>query len=127
VSGSGPGPARDSGSDARLGVYTAGVRSRLAGWESAFPHWAIAAGRGGMTQLAFTILPDGRIADLRVARSSGIEEYDRKLLEHVRRSVPFAPPPSVLGQRSLSLLFTFDATNPAVGRDGPGRGRAVPR
>ena len=126
-SGSGPGPARDSGSDARLGIYTAGVRNRLAGWEHAFPHWAIAAGRGGMTTLAFTILPDGSIADLRVARSSGIDEYDRKLLDHVRSSVPFAPPPAIQGLRSLPLLFTFDAMNPAVGRDGPGRGRANPR
>jgi TonB family protein len=121
--GTGLGPARDSGSDARLGAYTAGLRNRLAGWEQAFPTWAIAEGRGGVATLGFTILPDGRITDLRVARSSGIEEFDRKLIEHVRRSAPFAPPPAMSGQRSLPLLFTFDALNPAVGRDGPGRGR----
>jgi TonB family protein len=126
-SGTGPGPARDSGSDARLGAYTAALRSRLAGWEQAFPIWAIAEGRGGIATLAFTILPDGRITELKVARSSGIEEFDRKLLDHVRRSAPFAPPPAILGQRSLPLLFTFDALNPAVGRDGPGRGRVVQR
>ena len=126
-SGTGPGPARDSGSDARLGAYTAGLRSRLAGWEKAFPTWAIVEGRGGVATVAFTIHPDGRISDLRVARSSGIEEFDRKLVEHVRRAVPFAPPPAILGQRSLPLLFTFDALNPAVGRDGPGRGRVVQR
>jgi TonB family protein len=121
--GTGLGPARDSGSDARLGAYTAGLRNRLAGWEQAFPTWAIAEGRGGVATLGFTILPDGRITDLRVARSSGIEEFDRKLIEHVRRSAPFSPPPAMSGQRSLPLLFTFDALNPAVGRDGPGRGR----
>ena len=126
-SGSGLGPARDSGSDARLGAYTAALRNRLAGWEHAFPTWAIAEGRGGVTTLGFTILPDGRITDLRITRSSGIEEFDRKLLEHVRRAVPFAPPPAILSQRSLPLLFTFDALNPAVGRDGPGRGRVVQR
>jgi TonB family protein len=122
-SGTGLGPARDSGSDARLGAYTAGLRDRLAGWEQAFPVWAIAEGRGGVATLGFTILPDGKITDLRVARSSGIEEFDRKLIERVRRSVPFAPPPAISGQRSLPLLFTFDALNPAVGREGPGRGR----
>jgi TonB family protein len=126
-SGSGLGPPRDSGSDARLGAYTATLRNRLAGWEHAFPYWAIAEGRGGVTTLAFTILPDGKITDLRIARSSGIEEFDRKLLDHVRRVAPFAPPPAGLERRSLPLLFTFDALNPAVGRDGPGRGKVVQR
>jgi TonB family protein len=125
-SGSGPGAMRDAGGDARLGAYFASIKNRLGRWENAFPRWAISEGRGGLTTLGFTILADGNVIDVRVVRSSGIEEFDRNLIAHLKRSLPFDPPPAFLGRR-VPLNFTFDAMNPAVGRDGPGRGRASPR
>lgn len=123
-SGIGSGPARDSGNDARLGSWFAGLKDRLGRWEDDFPRAALVEGRGGIAIIGFTVLEDGRVADVRVVRSSGIEQFDRNLLGRVKRAAPFAPPPSSAGRRTLPIHFTFDALNAAVGRQGPGRGRA---
>ena len=58
-----------------------------------------------------------------VARSSGIDEFDRNVVAAVRRAAPFGPLPARLLPGPQPLRMTFDATNPAVGRDGPGKGR----
>ena len=123
-SGSGLGPARDTGNDARLGAWRAGLLNRLGRWDSDFPDWARLAGRGGIAIIAATMFEDGTVSDVRVVRSSGVDEFDRKLVARVRRAVPFEPPPAVLGRRALPINFKFDALNPVVGRQGPGRGRA---
>jgi TonB family protein len=95
-------------------------------WQRAFPIWAIADGRGGVAVVGVTVLADGRVTDVRVVRASGIAEFDRKLVDAVQRAAPFGPLPKTFGS-SVRVSMSFDALNPAVGRIGPGRGRAARR
>src|SRR6185295_11508432 len=115
-----------AGSDARLGAWRAALLNRIGRWDNDFPNWARSAGRGGMAIIGVTMLEDGSVSDVRVVRSSGVDEFDRKLVARVRRAGPFEPPPAVFGRRALPINFKFDALNPIVGRQGPGRGRARP-
>jgi TonB family protein len=92
----------------------------------AFPRWAIARGLGGLATIGLIVLRDGRVAEAHVVRPSGIPEYDQNVLEAVRRAAPYGPLPSALAARPLAMQMSFDATNPAVGRDGPGPGQRRP-
>ena len=92
----------------------------------AFPQWAIARGLGGLATIGLVVLRDGRVAEARVVRPSGIPEYDRNVLDAVRRAAPYGPLPPELSARPLAMQMSFDATNPAVGRDGPGPGQRRP-
>jgi TonB family protein len=121
--GSGPGPFQDVGSDPGVIGYFRGIERKVEPyWRNAFPDWAIAEGRGGLAVLTLVIRKDGSLAGVAVARPSGFVEFDRNLLEAVRRAAPFGPLPARLGKGPLELRMSFDATNPAVGRDGPGKG-----
>jgi TonB family protein len=92
-------------------------------WRDAFPDWAIAEGRSGLAKIAFSIAKDGSVSNVRVTRSSGIAEFDANVMLAIRRASPFDPPPAVFAQTPLAVTMTFDALNPAVGREGPGNGR----
>lgn len=107
--------------DPILGQYLQRLR-RSVDWGHAFPTWAVAEGRGGIAIVRMTILANGRLAELQLLRASGVEEFDQNLVVAIRRAAPFAPIPAALGRASLALNFSFDATNPAVGRDGNGPG-----
>lgn len=120
--GYGPGALRSAG-DPRLVGYFRGVERQVRPfWRDAFPDWAISEGRSGLATIAFTIHKNGNVSGVRVARGSGVPEYDQNLVRAVQRAAPFPPPPAALGPGPLELKMTFDALNPAVGREGPGRG-----
>ncbi len=113
--------SRSGALDPILGQYLQRLR-RSVDWGHAFPTWAVAEGRGGIAIVRMTILANGRLAQLQLLRTSGVEEFDQNLVAAIRRAAPFAPIPATLGRSSLALNFSFDATNPAVGRDGNGPG-----
>jgi protein TonB len=48
----------------------------------------------GRVVVAFVILPDGRVRDIRVVRGSGHALLDRSAVEAVRSASPFPPPPA---------------------------------
>ncbi len=51
-------------------------------------------GLRGAVIIAFSIAADGRLASVRVARSSGSAELDAVGLDHIRRAAPFPAPPA---------------------------------
>ncbi|MEM7753438.1 MAG: TonB family protein [Pseudomonadota bacterium] len=62
------------------------------------------AGRGTAV-VSFRIAPNGRLAAVAIARSSGNARLDRAALTHVRRAAPFpAPPPGA----KTRFNFTFE-------------------
>lgn len=122
-SGDGNGARRDSRGDPGLVGYFRGIEKKVEPhWRNAFPDWAIAQGRGGMAILALTLRRDGTLGRVSVVRPSGIPEFDRNVTAAVQRAAPFGPLPPTLGPGPLTVHMSFDAVNPAVGRDGPGRG-----
>lgn len=59
----------------------------------------------GSAQVAFSVAPNGGLAGLRLARSSGSSAIDAAALRHVRKSAPFpSPPPGA--QRSFGFTFS---------------------
>ncbi len=124
AAGYGPGAIRDPGADPRATGYFRSIQRKVRPyWRDAFPEWAIGAGRGGVTVVGFTVSGDGGVTGIHVVRSSGIAEFDRKVMAALSVAAPFGPLPAVLGHGPLALRIAFDATNPPVGRDGPGNGR----
>ncbi|PZR12686.1 MAG: hypothetical protein DI536_13990 [Archangium gephyra] len=64
------------------------------------------------TVMNISLRPDGSIADLFVARSSGMEELDVEAMNAVQRAGPFANPPAALVRDGyISFSFTFQVTN----------------
>lgn len=122
AAGSGPGALQDIGLDAGVLGYFRAVERKV-DWNDAFPSWAIAEGRGGLAVVTLVIRQDGTLLSATLTRASGVPEFDQNLLAAVRRASPFAPLPPALRPGPQPLRMTFDATNPAVGRDGPGKGR----
>lgn len=123
-SGTGPGALLDVGADSGVLGYFRGVERKVEPfWRNAFPDWAIADGRSGLVTVLMVIRQDGSLSSVSVTRGSGIEEFDRNVVAAVRRAAPFGPLPAKLLPGPQALRMTFDATNPAVGREGPGRGR----
>ena len=106
--------------DTGFGRYTQHLLEQI-DWERAFPTWAVARGIGGLTVVSLTVDQQGRVVSLSIVRPSGIEEFDRNLVTAIRRDGPYGALPTALGS-SLTVRIAFDATNPAVGRDGPGPG-----
>jgi protein TonB len=53
----------------------------------------VRAPSAGLAVIGFAIAPDGRLADLRVLRSSGSADLDAVALDHLRRAQPFPRPP----------------------------------
>lgn len=56
----------------------------------------------GSAQVSFTVAPNGGLAALGIARSSGSERLDRVALQQIRRAAPFPPPPPG-ARRSFTL------------------------
>jgi len=119
-SGESEGPGLSLAADTGFGRYTARLLEQI-DWERAFPTWAVARGIGGLTVVGLTIDRQGRVVSVGVVRPSGVEEFDRNLVTAIRRDGPYGALPATLGS-SLTVRIAFDATNPAVGRDGPGPG-----
>lgn len=123
-SGTGPGALLDVGADSGVLGYFRGVERKVEPhWRRAFPDWAIADGRSGLVTVLMVIKKDGSLASVQVTRASGIGEFDRNVVAAIRKAAPFGPLPARLHPGPQPLRMTFDATNPAVGREGPGKGR----
>jgi TonB family protein len=114
--GQGQGPLVDlDGNDPRLTDYRRRVLAKVHPlWANAFPRWAALEGLQGRAIVAFTILPDGSVANVRVTRPSGVPEFDENVRRAVVRAAPFDPVPSNLNARTLRWTISFDALNPAV-------------
>jgi TonB family protein len=119
-SGEHEGPGLSLAADTGFGRYTQQLLEQI-DWERAFPTWAVARGIGGLTVVALSVDQHGRVLSVSVVRPSGIDEFDRNLVSAIRRDGPYGVLPKALGS-SLTVRIAFDATNPAVGRDGPGPG-----
>ncbi|PDT02594.1 hypothetical protein CO666_18645 [Rhizobium chutanense] len=66
---------------------------------------------GGMTvRVQLTINGTGRVASVAVARSSGIAELDKAVLDGVRRAAPFPPLPSEWGKPSWTFTQEVQVT-----------------
>jgi TonB family protein len=114
--GSGTGPYRAIDElDPRILAYWRAVRAKIwPMWEHAFPKWAALDGRQGLATVSVLIWADGHVEDVRVARSSGIPEFDANVREAVLRAAPFPPFPPTIHAASLRKTISFDMTNPTV-------------
>lgn len=56
--------------------------------------------------LKLTVVPDGRLTDISIARSSGRDDIDQSILELVKKSVPFSPYPVKLGTLNFKVAFS---------------------
>lgn len=123
AAGHGPGSARDGSADPNLMGYFRNIERRVEPhWRDAFPDWAVAQGRGGLAVLSITLSPAGSVLAVRVQRGSGVAEFDQNVMRAVRRAGPFGRLPAVYAARPLTLRMSFDAVNPAIGREGGGPG-----
>jgi TonB family protein len=61
----------------------------------------------GKLRIQFSILKDGRVADLQLAQSSGDTSLDRPAWGSITGSDPFPPLPTEFGGQSLMLRFTY--------------------
>ena len=61
----------------------------------------------GKLKIQFSILKDGRVADLQLAQSSGDTALDRPAWGSITGSDPFPPLPSEFGGQYLTLRFTY--------------------
>jgi TonB family protein len=113
-SGRGPGASPEPASGDPLGAYTRLVFGRVnAAWGLAFPKEQASVGRQGLAIVDFTILADGKITGVSLARSSGLPEFDEIVRRAILRSAPFPPLPPAFGS-SRAWRIAFDAKNPAV-------------
>lgn len=114
--GNGPGPYFDlDGSDPRLSSYRRSVVAKLWPlWANAFPRSAALEGKQGRAIVSMTIAADGSVHDVRIARPSGVPEFDANLCAAVLRASPFGPLPAELHARAMHWTVSFDAVNPAV-------------
>jgi periplasmic protein TonB len=92
-------PALDA---AALNRFRSGITLQAKDFKR-YPRVAIDNGWEGDVLVRMSIGPDGRIAALRVARSSGYETLDRQALEMFRRAKPRVPVPEALRGRSFDL------------------------
>jgi len=113
-SGAGPGTGIDP-ADARRRRYLRAIWGKIHGsWSGAdFPRWAVFEGRQGYTIVSFVVLRDGSVVQVRVSRSSGIPEFDARMVHAVRRAAPFGALPDDLGP-VLVHSHEFVVSNPAV-------------
>lgn len=63
--------------------------------------------RKGQVVVAFTVLRDGSVTDIRVVNSSGEDDLDNSAVEGLRRAAPLAPLPQGLQLEELQLRFHF--------------------
>ena len=61
--------------------------------------------RDGTTLLACTVEPDGRIADIRIVQSCGIEALDRRAVAKLRRADPLPAGPAGTERRTQMIVM----------------------
>jgi TonB family protein len=74
-------------------------------------HWDVPElarlGWKGRVTIRFYILADGRVADARILRSSGIPPFDFAALQAIEKSSPFRPLPEDLHEEREGVTVTF--------------------
>ena len=68
---------------------------------------SLIGGRRGETQVAMVVLDNGTVRDLRVTRSSGYPEIDRRVIEMIEAVGRFPPPPQWFQGAALPLTFRY--------------------
>jgi TonB family protein len=117
---SGAGFGKDFADDPGFSGYSRALRSQLAKvLAKAFPEWAIEKGRGGRVIFEMTLGADGKPTGVRIVRPSGVGEYDDNVVRAVRNVPSFGRLPEGFGAPA-QFRVSWDAVNPAVGREGPG-------
>ncbi len=71
------------------------------------PTGSIYGPQSRLTVLEVTLRPDGRVQDLRVHHTSGLEFLDHEAIEAFRRAEPFPNPPKGLQDASGVISFNF--------------------
>jgi TonB family protein len=114
--GGGAGPFTGlSDADPRISAYRRSVLAKIYPlWENAFPRSASLEGKQGRAIIALVIYSDGHVDGVRVARPSGVPEFDDNVRLAVLRAAPFGPFPPNLGTPSMNWKITFDMNNPVV-------------
>ncbi len=109
-SGSRPGGLSDTSEDPAVERYHGYLNAVLKRYSNRhFPDWAKAKGHGGLAIISFVVNPQGRLQHIRVARPSGISEYDGNLVAALQRT-QLRPPPA----GPLKIRFRFDAVNTMI-------------
>jgi TonB family protein len=84
-------------------------------WANAFPRNALVELKQGTVILEFVVQGDGHVTvRWPPLRPSGVDEFDRRCADAIRRAAPFPPIPRELGVGTLTIRAPFVATNPAV-------------
>jgi TonB family protein len=84
-------------------------------WQEAFPKAALVEGKQGTVILEFVVKNTGALEVVwPPLRPSGIDEFDRRCAEALRRAGPVDPIPPSLGTQALRIRAPFVAKNPAV-------------
>jgi TonB family protein len=114
--GGGSGPFTGiSDADPRISAYRRSVLAKIYPlWENAFPKSASLEGKQGRAIIALVIYSDGHVDGVRVARPSGVPEFDDNVRLAVLRAAPFGPFPPNIAAPSMNWKITFDMNNPAV-------------
>jgi TonB family protein len=119
---SGAGFGKDFADDPGFSGYSRALRGQLSQLlAKAFPDWAIVQGRGGHVIFEMTLRADGKPTGVRIVRPSGVGEYDDNVLRAVRGVPSFGRLPEGFGSPA-QFRVSWDAVNPAIGREGPGPG-----
>ncbi|MDF3066049.1 MAG: putative secreted protein [Polyangiaceae bacterium] len=117
---SGSGFGQDFADDPGFSGYSRALRSQLSKvLAKSFPDWAIEQGRGGHLIFDMTLTADGKPTGVRIVRPSGVGEYDDNVLRAVRAVPSFGRLPAGFGVPA-QFRVSWDAVNPAVGRQGGG-------
>ena len=72
-----------------------------------YPIAAQTAGIEGRTGVRLTILKDGRLQKVEVAKSSGYEILDKAALQSVREAAPFPPIPEKARREEIQMSVTL--------------------
>lgn len=88
-----------------IDAYKIAVASKIARNK---PASDTAASAQGVTLISFTILGNGLIVELKIAKSSGHSALDQAAMAAVGKSSPFAPPPSGM-HRKFTVPIRFNA------------------
>ncbi len=106
-SGGGPGGPGGGGGYFPHAYYIDLLRNRIsASWYNSL----VAPGLRGkyVTGVHFIIRRDGRVSDLRVERSSGIDSLDLSARRAIENAAPFAPLPNDFASQYLVVHFEFE-------------------
>ena len=72
-----------------------------------YPNWAKKQGIEGISLLAFTLLSNGMVQDIKLIRSSGFAILDKEAVATVKRACPFCPIPEKFNCFKLAIEVTL--------------------